>query len=281
MTELLVHRAPDAAALAAELAGRLSGTRADPFAVDVVVTPHPHLRRWLTNELAQRLGRPGEGICAGVAFVTPGRLLHDLGDPVRFWHPRQLAWRLLQVAADHTDEPRLDQPRRHLTGSRNPYRVAHRLAADFHRYLLWRPDLVAGWQAGRDTDEQGADLGFDAWQPVLWRLAAAVDDPQAATASFLDRLRTEPSALALPAELSFVQPDPLSPWWVDVLEALAAHRSVQISLIDPSVAATTGPAARLTAFGRGAQAVLLSRSEQGLRKLAEDSLVLGAVLPVG
>jgi exodeoxyribonuclease V gamma subunit len=260
MTELLVHRAPDAAALAAELAGRLRGTRADPFAVDVVVTPHPHLRRWLTNELAQLLGRPGEGICAGVAFVTPGRLLHDLGDPVRFWHPRQLAWRLLQVAADHADEPRLDQLRRHLTGSRNPYRVAHRLAADFHRYLLWRPDLVAGWQAGRDTDEQGADLGFDAWQPVLWRLAAAVDDPQAATASFLDRLRAEPSALALPAELSFVQPDPLSPWWVGVLEALAAHRSVQVSLIDPSVAAATGPAARLTAFGRGAQAVLLSRS---------------------
>ena len=85
MTELLVHRAPDAATLAAELAGRLGGTRPDPFGIDVVVTPHPHLRRWLTNELAQRLGRPGEGICAGVSFVTPGRLLHDLGDPVRFW----------------------------------------------------------------------------------------------------------------------------------------------------------------------------------------------------
>lgn len=262
MTELLVHRAPDAATLAAELAGRLGGTRPDPFGIDVVVTPHPHLRRWLTNELAQRLGRPGEGICAGVSFVTPGRLLHDLGDPVRFWQPRQLAWRLLQVSADHPDEARLDQLRRHLAGSRNPYRVAHRLAANFHRYLHWRPELVAGWLAGRDTDEHGADLSFDAWQPVLWRLAAADADPLAATAGFLQRLRDEPAALPLPPELSFVQPDPLSPWWLDLLEAIAAHRQVHVSLVDDLThgAPAPGPAARLTAFGRQAQSGLLARA---------------------
>ena len=60
MTGLFLHRSDDAPALAAELASRLGGPRTDPFALDLVVTPHAHLRRWLTNELAHRLGRPGD-----------------------------------------------------------------------------------------------------------------------------------------------------------------------------------------------------------------------------
>ena len=50
MTGMFLHRSSDATALVAELASRLGGTRPDPFVMEVVVTPHPHLRRWLVNE---------------------------------------------------------------------------------------------------------------------------------------------------------------------------------------------------------------------------------------
>lgn len=262
MTGLFLHRSDDASALAAELASRLGGVRSDPFATDLVVTPHAHLRRWLTNELAQRLGRPGEGICAGVDFVTPGRLLRDLGDPTRFWQPRQLAWRLLQVVADHPGEPRLAQLRRHLAGSRNRYPVAHRIAGLFARYLHWRPAIVARWEAGENTDEHGADLGFDLWQPVLWRLAAAETSPLLAGADFLARLRRDAGSLPLPAALSFVQPDPLPPWWLDILGALAEHRAVHLSLQQTTTGSTldAGPASRLTGHSRVAHAGLLERA---------------------
>ncbi|MFT4296190.1 MAG: exodeoxyribonuclease V subunit gamma, partial [Micropruina sp.] len=261
MTGLFLHRTDDASALAADLASRLGGVRADPFALDVVVTPHPHLRRWLTNELAHRIGRPGEGICAGVRFLTPGRLLYELGDPARFWRPRQLAWRLLQVIGENRDEPRLEQLRRHLAGSRNTYPVAHRIAGLFARYLHWRPAMVTRWEAGENTDEHGADLGFDVWQPMLWRLAAAETSPLLAGAEFLARLRRDPGSLPLPATLSFVQPEPLSPWWLDVLDALAEHRTVHVSLQQTSTtAADAGPAARLTGFAGVAHTGLLERA---------------------
>ncbi len=264
MTGLFLHQADDASALAAELASRLGGVRADPFALDLVVTPHAHLRRWLTNELAHRLGRPGEGICAGVRFITPARLLHELGDPGRFWRPRQLAWRLLQVIADNPDEPRLAQLRRHLAGSRTSYPVAHRIAGLFSRYLHWRPAMVSAWEAGENADEHGADLGFDSWQPVLWRLAALETSPLAAADGFLAGLRRDPGALPLPESLSFVQPDPLSPWWLDVLDALAEHRSIHVSVTQVTTRSDTepepGPATRLTTFARGAQAGLTTRA---------------------
>lgn len=256
MTGLFLHTSTDATALAAELACRLGGPRPDPFQLDVVVTPHAHLRRWLTNELAQRLGRPGEGVCAGVTFLSPGRLLRQLGDQGQFWHPRQLAWRLLQVIGASAHEPRLEQLRRHLAASRNAYPVAYRIASLFQRYLLWRPVLVRRWQAGENCDEQGNDLGFDVWQPVLWRLAAEAAGPLAATDALVAGLRNAPTDLALPPSVSFVQPEPLSPWWLSVLEALAEHREVHVSLREPPSAAAgdpAGPAARLTGFARDAQ----------------------------
>ena len=253
MNGLFLHTSPDASALAAELASRLGGTRADPFQLEVVVTPHAHVRRWLTNELAHRLGRPGEGVCAGVSFLSPGRLLRDLGDEGLFWHPRQLTWRLLRVIGEHPEETALAQLRRHLAGSRNAYPVAHRIATHFQRYLQWRPAMVARWEAGENCDEQGADLGFDSWQPVLWRLAAAEASPQVAAEDLVSRLRAAPEAVQLPASVSWLHPDPLSPWWLNVLGALADHREVHVSV--PQVVAHppqsrrgTGPVARLTGF---------------------------------
>lgn len=204
-----------------------AGTRPDPFGIDVVVTPHPHPRRWLTNELAQRLGRPGEGICArlvrhpGPAAARPGR-------PGAALQPRQLAW------CTSAGERRL-HPRKRGSINRagtwpgqHPVRGATAQARPLHRYLHWRPELVAGWLAA-DTDEHGADLS-DAWQPVLWRYADA--DLLAATAGSCNDCVTNPPPCHCHRSCRSCNPTPLSPWWLDLLEAIAAHRQVHVSLVD-------------------------------------------------
>ena len=269
MTGLFLHRSDDASALAAELASRLDGARPDPFATDLVVAPHAHLRRWLTNELAHRLGRPGEGICAGIDFVTPARLLRDLGEPLAAWRARRLAWRLLAVVKERDDLAELTQLRRHLANSRDGYRVGRRIARLFERYLEWRPALVARWSAGDDCDEQGRPLGFDSWQPVLWRLLVERADPLAERDAFLAGLRERPERLVLPPMLSFVQPDSLSPWWVEILSALAEHRAIHVSLRQVTAASwpalpSADRATRLSAFESGAQLPLLSRARDQL-----------------
>ncbi|WP_457208165.1 exodeoxyribonuclease V subunit gamma, partial [Nocardioides sp. P5_C9_2] len=102
---LHLHVAERTDALADGLAGLLATPLEDPFAREVVVVPARGVERWLTQRLSHRLGvgaRRGDGVCAGVDFVTPHSLVamllgRDSDDP---WEPDRLAWPLLEVIDD-------------------------------------------------------------------------------------------------------------------------------------------------------------------------------------
>ena len=77
---LHLHVAERTDALADGLADLLATPLADPFAREVVVVPARGVERWLTQRLSHRLGvgpRAGDGVCAGVDFVTPHSLVGD------------------------------------------------------------------------------------------------------------------------------------------------------------------------------------------------------------
>lgn len=238
------HRAANAATLADALAARLAGPRADPFASDLVAVPHAGLQRWLTQRLARRLGPPGEGICAGIEFVTVAglrqRLRRAVTDEPDPWAVGRLSWTLLRVVEANPGEPELARLRAHLAASRERVSVARRLAGLFARYATWRPDLLRGWLAGGDVSDTGEPLGADAWQAVLFRLlVGAVDsDPVTQHDRLVATVAAEPGQLALPGELSIFAPPPLSPGDVALLEALGRHRSVHLWLVGTAAEAT-------------------------------------------
>lgn len=79
---LHVHRAADAQVLVGGLVDLIDdgGMGADPFAPEVIAVPSRGIERWISQELAQRLGAaPGkvDGIAANLAF--PGTVIHTLG----------------------------------------------------------------------------------------------------------------------------------------------------------------------------------------------------------
>src|ERR687898_2305 len=116
-----VHVAERTDALADGLAELLATPLADPFAREVVVVPARGVERWLTQRLSHRLGvgpRTGDGVCAGVDFVTPHSLVsllldRDAEDP---WSPDRLAWPLLEVIDDAMGTPGFEDLTRHLGG---------------------------------------------------------------------------------------------------------------------------------------------------------------------
>ncbi len=81
---LRIHRAPRTDQLADALGELLASPLEDPFAEELVLVPARGVERWLSQRLSHRLGRGagGDGVCAGVAFRSPGSLVAELTDTV-------------------------------------------------------------------------------------------------------------------------------------------------------------------------------------------------------
>ncbi len=248
---LSVHRAERTDRLADALGDLLAEPLADPFAEEVVVVPARGVERWLTQRLSHRLGvgpRGGDGVCAGVRFLTPHSLVsllldRDRDDP---WHPDQLVWPLLGVVDEALGEPGFETLSAHLGHDDPPgddlrrsrrWSVTHRLARLFASYAAQRPRLVADWLAGRATDGCGGELDGDlAWQPELWRRlvaaqhATGVASPHERHAAAVAGIEAGGAGLDLPPRLSLFGHTRLPETEVDLLRALARRRDVHLWL---------------------------------------------------
>lgn len=254
---LHLHRAESTGVLADALGELLATPLADPFADEVVVVPAKGIERWLSQRLSHRLGAAegsGDGVCAGVSFRSPRSLVTEIlgleeDDP---WSPDALVWPLLQVVDAHLGEEWCRALSLHLghgeegedaelrRGRR--YAVARRLAGLFASYAGQRPSLLEDWEAGRDTDGSGSDLGWVLspdlrWQAELWRrLVAAVPAPSpvARLAATCAALHEDPAATPLPPRLSLFGHTRLPATEARLLQALATHREVHLWLPHPS-----------------------------------------------
>lgn len=243
---LHLHRAERTDLLADGLGALLANPLADPFTEELVLVPARGVERWLSQRLSHVLGRDrgGDGVCAGVAFRSPGSLIAELTgtaeeDP---WSPDAMAWPLLEVIDCSLDEPWCRTLATHLghfapteaeaelrRGRR--YSVARRLAGLFASYARQRPRLLADWLAG-EVGDLDPDL---AWQPELWRaLVAAVpaDPPHIRHHTTVTRLRE--GRTHLPSRLSLFGHTRLACTDVELLDALSAHHDLHLWLPHPS-----------------------------------------------
>jgi exodeoxyribonuclease V gamma subunit len=255
---LLVHRAERADALADALAELLAEPLHDPFAAEVVAVPTRGMERWLTQHMSAVLGASsgrGDGVCAGVRFPFPHRLVGDAiaaasgvepeSDP---WLPERAAWPLLEVVQESLGEPWLASLSAYLGGGdgADPVRRARRLSAVRHlaglfdRYALHRPEMIEAWAHGSDAGANGGDLSAGArWQAELWRRLRArigLPGPAERRRRACARLGEDTSLTGLPPRLALFGLTRLPTGHLQILHALARGRDVHLYLLHPSPA---------------------------------------------
>lgn len=159
--------------------------RGDFFARPRIVVPTAGVKAWLSAALATSLGATdvisGDGIIAGVEFLSPGALssllerdtagpLSPTDDP---WEVERLAFRILEViAGDKRYASRVTQ-------AGGPLLAARRIADRFDHAHFRRPGMILAWEEGRaelspTADDQGRSIvtplaSRDRWQFDLWR----------------------------------------------------------------------------------------------------------------
>lgn len=249
LTDISLSKLADA--LAAELRASTTG----PWSRDVIMVESPGMRRWLTLALAERLGCVG-----GLRLQAPGiffhqwtsRLAEEQSEPEAPFHRGVLAWRLYDLLDDSGDDPVLSPLRWYLKGgdaqvrARKRFQLADRIAGIFDDYQVARHDWLRWWERDavgplltnlqpKPIEQDDADA---AWQRALWR-RLVVETPDH-LAGRLGRLHQSLLNGNLPPDtpdhLFVFAPSRLPVLFLELLKALAAHRTVTLYLVTPTPA---------------------------------------------
>jgi exodeoxyribonuclease V gamma subunit len=161
---LYLHLSNRLEQLADALALVLRHPLCDPFRGEALVVQSRGMERWLTQQLADRLG-----ICANLSFLFPQRFVAGLFDEALpgksntpFYAPDTLTWRIMKLLPSLVRQKEfaelrhyLDQPRPEL----RLFQLAEKIAHSFDRYLAFRPEMILRWERRAEKE----------WQAILWR----------------------------------------------------------------------------------------------------------------
>ena len=244
MTGLTLVTARRVEDLARQIAEDTREGTAGPLSPEWIAIPGPGLARWLAMRLAE-----AHGVCAAPTLWFPRKLLTramqaalgDEGAERSAFDPESLTWAVAGLLPEMSSRPGFDDIAGYLDGDTGVRLVplARRIAETLDDYLMYRPDLIRGWETN------GGEGG---WQAELWRelverhgrkhLAARIE-------AFAARLADGGAGLAgkLPGRVSFFAVHSLPELLWRALEALALRADVRIYLPgpEPTLVAPTAP----------------------------------------
>lgn len=219
-------------ALVEELVSVTAAPLSDPFRPETIVLQNQGMARWVAQQLAQR-----NGISTRLEFPLPASFLWQV---LQAWLPHApeatlfdrgtLLWRVRKLIPELLGQPAFASLERYLSDDEaglKLFQLAGRIADLFDQYLVFRPDLVLGWEEGSGKD----------WQAALWR-ALCSDGGHAHRARFLEDLQRAmreggPGPGMLPERVCLFGLSALPPVYVRLLGELARHVPVHLFFLNP------------------------------------------------
>ncbi len=202
---------------------------ASPLAQEIIVVQSNGMARWLSLELARRLG-----ICANVSFPFPATFMWELfqtvlkGQVPETWpfDPVVLTWRLMELLPELEDDERFRSLKSYIKTDDDSrcYELAYRIADNYDQYLVYRPDWIKRWEAGE----------YEHWQAELWRRLTSVQGLHRVHVQqqFLRALNATSTA-HLPQRVTFIGIPAMPPVYLDILSRVAEFIDVHLFLLNP------------------------------------------------
>jgi exodeoxyribonuclease V gamma subunit len=206
----------------------------DPLCPETVLVPSKGVQRWLALWLARETG-----IAANLDFQLPAALVWRLIQQAlpqvvarSNFDPDVLVWRALSQLSAVLER----HPAASLAGSwlaadaAGRYQLAWRVADVFDQYLIYRPDWVQTWEAGRLSG-----LGEDErWQAELWQRLAKGSRHRGHLLSILEQKLRAGAMDGLPQRLCLFGIGMLPPSYWELMQVLGTRIDIDCFLLNPS-----------------------------------------------
>ena len=143
----------------------------DPFEPEMILVQSTGMAQWLQMTLAQKFS-----IAANIDFPLPASFIWDMFVRVLPDIPKEsafskqsMSWKLMTLLPQLLDGDDFTLLRHYLTDDtdkRKLFQLSSRAADLFDQYLVYRPDWLTQWEAGRLVEGLGDS---QAWQAPLWK----------------------------------------------------------------------------------------------------------------
>jgi exodeoxyribonuclease V gamma subunit len=224
----------DMVQLAAQLAELQQSDPLPPLESETVIVQSNELARWLSLFLAQH-----HGIASNIEFPYPSayiwalfrRILPDVPKKSPF-STNAMAWRIFKLLPESRKLAKFEAINAYLGGQDDPlkrYAISHRIADTFDQYLMYRPDWLRDWEAGKSPH----------WQAILWQQLTAGDGVAMHRANLLKQLHdylttTDVRPVGLPERLAIFGISALPPVYLQLFELMAKHCEITMYFLSPS-----------------------------------------------
>ena len=201
-----------------------------PFDKETIVVYREGMKRWLSMELATRIG-----VWANGEFLFPNefvetvfaRVLPDSPPKAPLFTPQVMTWRVMELLRQSAGRNGFGEISGYLADDRDGLKrmqLAERIAETFDRYTIYRPEELVRWEMGEEEH----------WQAQLWRaLNDGVRQKHRARLLYDFRKAFESARPENLRRISVIGIPSLPPFHLEVLARVAQHTEVNLFLLNP------------------------------------------------
>ena len=216
----------------------------DPFEPEMILVQSTGMAQWLQMTLAQKFS-----IAANIDFPLPASFIWDMFVRVLPDIPKEsafskqsMSWKLMTLLPQLLDGDDFALLRHYLTDDtdkRKLFQLSSRAADLFDQYLVYRPEWLTQWEAGRLVEGLGES---QAWQAPLWKALVEhteeLGQPRWHRANLYQRfIQTLESSSecpqGLPSRVFICGISALPPVYLQALQALGKHIDIHLLFTNP------------------------------------------------
>ena len=215
-----------------------------PLAREIVIVQSRGMERWVSMQVARYLG-----ISANISFVFPRAFISRVVSAVmpefkenQATDAESMTWRILGALPSFVKRPGFEAIDVYLRSDAvegraehftlKHFQLAERIAHLFDQYLIFRPDMILSWEAGKTGSKE------EKWQADIWRKLAEGDylqHPARVRERFLAKMKQgKVGAADLPERISVFGISSLPRFHLEIIHALASVVNVNLFLMSPS-----------------------------------------------
>ena len=232
MPELFLYTSNRLEILAEKLAEVLSKPLSLSLQREIILVQSKGMERWVSMELARH-----NGICANCWFPFPNHFVYaifrevipDLEETSPF-APEIMTWKVMGALPLNLKKKGFESLQNSLSegaADLKLFQLSQRISDLYDQYLLFRPEMVLGWEEGQENH----------WQAILWReVVKGIEKKHRAAlkGNFLEAIKQPGMKLeTLPERISVFGISALPPFHIEVLSAVSRSTEVNLFLMNP------------------------------------------------